>query len=88
MTKTDNTYNGWTNYATWRVNLEWFDENFQCFTKLADTPHDLAIILQEYIDETLESNNIPLVFEGYITSFLADVNYIEIAQHLLETEEE
>ena len=22
---TDNTYNGWTNYATWRVNLEIFD---------------------------------------------------------------
>ena len=22
---TDKTYNGWTNYATWRVNLEWFD---------------------------------------------------------------
>ena len=22
---TDTTYNGWTNYATWRVNLEIFD---------------------------------------------------------------
>lgn len=22
---TDDTYNGWTNYATWRVNLEMFD---------------------------------------------------------------
>ena len=22
---TDKTYNGWTNYATWRVNLEVFD---------------------------------------------------------------
>jgi hypothetical protein len=21
----DKTYNGWTNYATWRVNLEMFD---------------------------------------------------------------
>ena len=25
MNKTDNTYNGWSNYATWRVNLEIFD---------------------------------------------------------------
>ena len=25
MNTTDNTYNGWTNYATWRVNLELFD---------------------------------------------------------------
>ena len=24
-TMQDNTYNGWTNYATWRVNLEIFD---------------------------------------------------------------
>jgi len=23
--KNENTYNGWTNYATWRINLEMFD---------------------------------------------------------------
>ena len=25
MTTNDTTYNGWTNYATWRVNLELLD---------------------------------------------------------------
>ena len=25
MTNQENKYNGWTNYATWRINLEMFD---------------------------------------------------------------
>ena len=42
-------YNGWTNYETWRVNLEFFDGRYESFT--ADSAKELA---EYYIDETTE----------------------------------
>ena len=80
------TYNGWTNYETWRVNLEIFDG-----TDLEDMSwdgmdtSDLANALQEYAQEIvfLECNEKSLAY-SYAMAFLSEVNWYEIAEHLLE----
>jgi hypothetical protein len=86
---TDKTYNGWTNYATWRVNLEIFDgidPREMGWTGLE--PYDLAPILRDYVEEVLESelkqsSEFGFVI-GYALAFLEEVNYREIATMLLE----
>jgi hypothetical protein len=47
MTMTNTDYNGWTNYATWRVNLEIFDgmEPREWIQEEKD-PYDLSQILK------------------------------------------
>ena len=82
----DTKYNGWTNYATWRVNLEVFD-NFDVtnLDHFNDT-YELSILLKEYlnwfIDETTEDG----LTKDYALAFISDVNWYEIAEHLLESE--
>lgn len=81
-----NTYNGWHNYATWRINLEIFDG-----TDLEDMSwdgmdeSDLAKALEEYAQEIvfLECNEKSLAY-SYAMAFMSEVNWYEIAQHLLE----
>ena len=40
-------YNGWTNYATWRVNLEMFDGQPVEWLDRDSDPHDVAQSLRE-----------------------------------------
>jgi hypothetical protein len=89
----DTTYNGWSNYATWRINLEIFDgmeldldpspyDKLEAYT-LKD---ELQRIAEEIIfegmgyDERRSSN----LVEDYARAFLQDVNYYEIADHLIK----
>ena len=48
---TDRTYNGWTNYATWRVNLEMFDGWDPTDVFDTDVTRDQ---LEDYLRETAE----------------------------------
>lgn len=80
------TYNGWTNYATWRVNLEIFDS--------IDTDYIIDMFgrdvdqdaLKEYVDDVvfadLNTNSFSLL-EGYANAFLSEVNYYEIQEHMI-----
>jgi hypothetical protein len=91
----DKTYNGWSNYATWRINLEIFDgmeldldaymgeeSKFDAY----DLKDELQRIAEEIIfegmgyDERRPSN----LVEDYARAFLQDVNYYEIADHLIK----
>ena len=76
----DNTYNGWTNYATWRVNLEMFDGgDWQgCDADM------LKLSAEEWIEETSTEG----LARDYAMAFLSEVNWHEIAVHYNETEEE
>ena len=80
-----NTYNGWTNYATWRVNLEIFDG-----TDLEDMSWDgmeeseLAEALEEYANEIVFMDCKDGLAQDYARAFMSDVNWYEIAKHLLE----
>jgi hypothetical protein len=77
------TYNGWTNYATWRISLEWFD-NFNPDENETDV-YQLSKILENYVTETLEEMTVQstLVLD-YALSFVSDVNWYEIAEHLID----
>lgn len=79
-----NTYNGWTNYATWRVNLEIFDGmNPQDYFTSTDE-YDLSLELQEYAENILQETSMPGLALDYAMSFISEVNYREIAEHMIE----
>ncbi len=82
------TYNGWTNYATWRVNLEIFDgfdpsEYYSAFDR--ENTYDLAHSLKDYateiIDQASDTHNLA---RDYALAFLEEVNWREIAEHMIE----
>ena len=95
---TDTKYNGWTNYATWRINLEMIDgiDPTEQFPGIVEA-YDLGLALKDYIEEFLEQDCLipvdrwsgkqkprtPLAYD-YALTFLSDVNWYEIAKHLLE----
>jgi hypothetical protein len=82
QTETKQTYNGWSNYATWRIALEWFD-NFNPDENETDV-YDLSKTLEAYVTETLEEMTVQstLVLD-YALAFTSDVNWYEIAEHLI-----
>lgn len=86
----DNTYNGWTNYATWRVNLEIIDslgpEEFdlprgEALKSVA--LYDIADAFKERAEYYIEQQATGLA-EAYALAFLAEVNWREIARHFVE----
>ncbi len=75
----DNTYNGWHNYATWRVSLEIFDG------MEIDEPWSWERC-RDYAEEILEnesdgSNTLVL---SYAFAFINDVAWGEISKYLNE----
>jgi hypothetical protein len=86
----DTKYNGWTNYATWRVNLEVIDgldprEYFSDFD--AENVYGLSQSLRQYAEEVIfECGDIDPASTGggFITTFLNDVNWFEIAEAMIE----
>jgi hypothetical protein len=91
---TDTKYNGWTNYATWRVNLEIFDNvGLSDFDGVNDVlepdlvcPHTLAEALQERAEFYIfECSDVPAgLAQDYARAFLQEVNWYEIATHMIE----
>ena len=81
----DKTYNGWTNYATWRVHLELFDcqYNAECFD-LDQESYDLGIDLKNHAETVIESSSDEGIARDYALAFLSDVNWREIAEHMIE----
>lgn len=90
----DTTYNGWTNYATWRINLEVFDGiDIQDFGMVDDAEpniYDISESLKDYAEEIIFSGHryderAPTnLMEDYARAFLQEVNWYEIAKHLIE----
>jgi len=85
------TYNGWSNYATWRVNLEVFDGmTLDDLNTVEVEPYELGKYLKDYAEECifLEHNpNSPKycnLIEDYARAFLSDVNWYEIAEHMIK----
>lgn len=84
-----NTYNGWTNYATWRVNLEWFD-GFNPSDNGFDTTdtYELNNQLKEYVESVIDEQTPDGFTKDYALAFISDVNWYEIAEHLIKDNEE
>lgn len=84
----DNTYNGWTNYATWRINLEIFDcwsldDYKDAFLGLQDA-YALSKCLEDYAQEMLELDCGNKLTLDYADAFLSEVNWYEIAEKITE----
>jgi len=75
-------YNGWTNYATWRVNLE----------ILGDIDMHEVLITADYLKEIVEDvvfsqyelGNGSHLVEDYARAFISQVDFYEIAEHINE----
>jgi len=83
-----NEYNGWTNYETWRVNLEIFDG-----LDMDDLPSTLhnAYALSEYLKEMADEvvcGDAEGLARDYARAFLFDVDYYQIATHMIEESEQ
>ena len=74
-------YNGWTNYATWRVNLEMFDGTDYASDNDLNA-YDLGQILRDSAEDLLACSAEPGgVALDYALAFMRDVNWREIAEH-------
>lgn len=90
----DTKYNGWTNYATWRVNLEVFDQltigDFWGYEE--ESPenvdaYELSHVLKDYTAEIIEETSNEGLARDYAIAFISDVNWYEIAEHLINESE-
>lgn len=85
-------HNGWTNYATWRINLELFDSwlfgdvwGYEDQDPKTADAYELGETLKEYATERIEedcsANSLAL---SYALAFISEVNWAEIAQHMID----
>ena len=72
-------HNGWTNYATWRINLEIID-GIEIETKMC------AATIQEIVEDVVFSqyDDMNSLMYDYASAFISEVNFYEIAQSINE----
>ena len=87
-------HNGWTNYATWRVNAEIFsdldsdywEEQIEELSK-----YDFGQHLKDYLEQLISiqvkdtKKGLLNYAEMYALAFINDVNWSEIAEHIIDT---
>lgn len=92
MTIQNNGYNGWPNYATWRVNLEVFDgctpaditgDHPDGFDRDSDA-YQLQAALREHAEYFICEQAPEGLARDYALAFLADVEWYAIAYHMLD----
>ena len=82
----DKKHNGWTNYATWRLNLEFFSDNYDMYCEDEDEINvsDIAIRLETDLENYIIENSKDGYVQDYAFAFVNDVNFYEIAEHVKE----
>lgn len=83
----DEKYNGWTNYWTWKYNLELLDAEFwgeQIEEGYYTNVYDLSKALEESADELVETAGLPDWAEFWILAAFSEVNWYEIAKGIAE----
>lgn len=85
----DTKHNGWTNYATWRVNLEMFDfltpADFWGFEEVKeDDTYELGNALKDYAEETIFEQSEQGIAQDYALAFIRDVDWYSIAKHMIQ----
>ena len=93
-------YNGWSNYATWRVQLEIVDEETHNMLQNDERYFDslsvdmIAEQIKDMVEELVHNytkeneNGIGCIIEGWTLAFLDDVNWTELAEHAKELSKE
>lgn len=83
--KTDNTYNGWTNHATWKVNLELgLNDYMDLYDGIDLELEPIHDFIKDYVEDSITYNCENELTKNYALCFLDDVDYYEIATHVLE----
>lgn len=81
---------GWSNYATWRVNLEILSDHDFAQQVLNGGALPIVEDLENIVNETLfgeyraHNTLTSTLTEDYARAFIAEVNYNEILEHILE----
>ena len=78
-------YNGWTNYATWRINLEILGDIDWYETEHVDVDYLQELVENIVFDNYAQPKN--GLMEDYARAFLNKVNYHEILEHILDEKE-
>ena len=97
----DKTYNGWTNYETWRVNLELFggqialtdllpiaDSEPKSYFSSAEFYSVVMDACKDYAEQLIEESSQEGLARDYAFAFLSEVAWRDIAKHLIATLEE
>lgn len=85
------TYSGWTNYETWNVK-PWMDNDeggyhyWRDATKEATSAYDLARLMQAEHEENMPE--LTGTYADMLMASLREVNWLEIAEHMIEDETE
>ncbi len=91
---TDKTYNGWSNYETWLVNL-WLNNDQKVYDALsedarcADTMYDAKNVIKNWVENELEQfleGREAGMFVDLLRGALSEVNWYEIARHMRDEE--
>lgn len=82
-------YNGWTNWETWKVNLELLDGldasdlNIEHYTQ--DDYYEAGQVIADYVGELI---TVEYQYDGFvggiIHDFLNSVDWTDIARHLID----
>ena len=82
-------YNGWTNWETWKVNLELLDGldasdlNIEHYTQ--DEYYEAGQVIEEYVGELIAMQ---YQYDGFvggiISGFMSDVNWSELAKCFID----
>jgi hypothetical protein len=85
-------YNGWTNWETWKVNLELLDGmdasdlNIEHYT--ADEYYEAGQVIEEYVGELISMEYNTAVLHGFVSGivsgFMSDVNWSELAKGFID----
>jgi len=84
-------YNGWANYETWRVKLEIFDNTpISDYSNCEDEfdpslicAHTLSEAIKERAEYYIELSSEEGLARDYALAFLSNVNWYEIATHMV-----
>ena len=71
------TYNGWRNFETWKINLE-FGLNDGGFKGYSED------MLKEYVESYIDENCNDEILKGMLFDFTSEVDWEEIAKHIEE----
>ncbi len=75
-----NEYNGWSNYATWRINLELFSD-MDVNDYFNEFPN--VEMLEDYVENVVFEHSGDMgLMEDYARAFIREVNFFEIYDHM------
>jgi hypothetical protein len=85
-------HNGWTNYATWRINLELFNERSLEDVLGLDPCSDDKFVEPYYVSQALKDQALDAVIDSsplglardWARAFVEDANFKEIANNMID----